>query len=96
MAVMFGNFYEALRSAGVDEDKARRASEELAESTSDVGIMRANVADLKTGLGTVQKDMVGLRADFATLKAEVAVVKWMLGFVIAMVLTVLWKLFLGH
>lgn len=91
---MFGNFYEALCSAGVDEDKARRASEELAESKSDVGVMRANVADLRTGLGAVQKDMAGLRADFASLKAEVAVVKWMLGFILAMTLTVLWKLFL--
>jgi hypothetical protein len=89
MAVMFGHFHKALRSAGVDEDRARRASEELAESTSDVGVMRANIADLKVGLSTVQKDV-------GALKADVAVLKWMLGFVIAMVLTVLWKLFLGY
>jgi hypothetical protein len=73
---MLGNVYEALKRAGVDDASARAASEELALETSGIALLRADNADLKGR-------MVKIEADVTQLKADNAVIKWMLGFVLA-------------
>ena len=52
MAVMLGNLYDALISAGAADDKARKAAEEMA----------------------------GYENRFSKLDADMALVKWMVGF----------------
>lgn len=58
MAVMLGNLYGALREAGVPDEKAQKAAEEVAT----------------------------FKDEIATLKADVLLLKWMVGFVLASVL----------
>jgi hypothetical protein len=80
MAVMMGNLYAALREAGVPDDKAQRAAEEMAAV--------ADVVDVKSDVAT-------LKSDVTRLKADTAVMKWMLGFVVATNVAIFSKLFLG-
>jgi hypothetical protein len=60
MAMMMGNLYDALKSAGADDEKARRAAEEL----------------------------TAYEPRFAKLESDVALLKWMVGFNIALTLFV--------
>ena len=66
MAVMMGNLYDALRSAGAEDEKARRAAEEMA----------------------------GYENRFAKIETDIPLLKWMIGFNLAMTVAVLGKLFL--
>jgi hypothetical protein len=47
MAAAFGNLYDALREAGVNDERARKAAEELFEQTSEVGVMPGSIAQLE-------------------------------------------------
>jgi hypothetical protein len=58
MAVMLGNLYGALRDAGVPDDKAQKAAEEVAT----------------------------FKDEIATIKGDIQLLKWMLGFVLASVI----------
>jgi hypothetical protein len=75
MARMIAEVYDALRSAGADDDKARAAATAVAESDRDV-------ADLRFEIGSVRTEMAEMRGDMRLLK-------WMVGFTMALVLGVL-------
>lgn len=51
MAVMMGNLYDAPRSAGADDEKARRAAEELAGYESRFSKLEGDNAILKWMVG---------------------------------------------
>ncbi len=72
MALMVGALYDALRSANVDDDKARKAAEEVAD-------LRKRTGDSK--------------ADLSAVKGDVAPLKWMIGFVLATNIAILFRLF---
>ena len=80
MAVMMGSLYAALREAGVPDDKAQRAAEELA-AVNDVSEIKGDVSKLKS--------------DVTVLKSDVAVLKRMVGFNVAMTVALFGKAFLG-
>lgn len=63
--------YDAFRSAGVPEDKARKAAEALSS------------------------DALATKGDIARLEKELAVLKWMVGLVIAGVASQMVKTFFG-
>ena len=65
MSMMIGGLYDALREAGVSQDKARAAAEE--------------VATYDSRLNKIEKDL--------------AVLKWMVGFNMAMTASIMFKLF---
>jgi hypothetical protein len=69
MAAMVYEVYDAFRSVGIDEEKARRAAEAMNNETT------------------------ATKADIFALKSEVAVLKWMAGATLALVITIFWKLF---
>lgn len=95
MNVMVTEIYDALMSAGADEEKARRAAETLATSDAerkrqfadlreDNQKMRTEMAELR---GETKSQMVALRgelkAEIAALRGELTLIKWMMGVVIA-------------
>ena len=51
MAVMMGNLYDALRSAGADDEKARKAAEEIAAYDNRFAKVETDVALLKWMVG---------------------------------------------
>jgi len=75
MARMIAEVYDALRSAGADDDKARAAATAVAESNRDI-------ADLLL-------EMSGVRAETAEMRGDMRLLKWMVGFTMALVLGVL-------
>lgn len=71
MTTMISVVYDAFRSAGVPEDKARKAAEALSS------------------------DALATKGDIARLEKELAVLKWMVGLVIAGVASQMVKTFFG-
>ena len=47
MAVMLGNLYGALRDAGVPDDRAQKAAEEVATFEDEIASLKGDVALLK-------------------------------------------------
>ena len=71
MTTMISEVYDAFRSAGVPEEKARKAAEALSS------------------------DALATKGDIARLEKELAVLKWMVGLVIAGVASQMLKTFFG-
>jgi len=75
MARMIAEVYDALRNAGADDDKARAAATAVAESDRDIAGVRLEVS--------------GVRTELADMRGDVRLLKWMVGFTMALVLGVL-------
>jgi hypothetical protein len=60
MALMLGKLYDALRAAGVPEDKAREAAEEVATFEKDLAGIKSNVRVLKWITGTTLAGVLAL------------------------------------
>ena len=95
MNIMVTEVYDALMSAGADEEKARRAAESLATSDAervqqfadlreDNQKMRTEMAELRGDLTSDMSDLRGeLKSDMAALRGELTLIKWMMGLLIA-------------
>ncbi len=57
---MVGSLYDALRSANVTEEKARKAAEEVADFQKQIGDVRTDIAVLKWMMGFVLAGVVSL------------------------------------
>jgi hypothetical protein len=75
MARMIAEVYDALRSAGADDDKALAAATAVAQSDRDIADVRLEVS--------------GVRTELADMRGDVRLLKWMVGFTMALVLGVL-------
>ena len=60
MALMLGKLYDALRAAGVPEDKAREAAEEVATFEKDFPEIKSDVRVLKWITGTTLAGVLAL------------------------------------
>jgi hypothetical protein len=60
MALMLGKLYDALRAAGVPEDKAREAAEEVATFEKDLAEIKSDVRVLKWITGTTLAGVLAL------------------------------------
>lgn len=88
MAQMVSEVYDALRSVNVSEEKARKAAEAMA--LPEMG--RAYDARFDR----IDAQFAGVNADIAPLKTDVTLMKWMLGFVLAMTAAILARLLFVH
>ena len=60
MALMLGKLYDALRSGGVPDDKAREAAEEVATYEKDLAEIKSDVRLLKWITGTTLAGVLAL------------------------------------
>ena len=104
MTVMIAEVYDALRSAGADEEKARRAAEAVADARSanldSQTELRSDIQKLDSGLrqemqsleATLRSEMQSLRAELRSemqaLRSEMNVMKGMLGGVLAIAVAI--------
>jgi hypothetical protein len=90
MSTMEAEVFDAFRAMGVPDEKASAAAQALSkrDHTLDITTMKGDIATLKA-------DVSSLRADVNSLKADNLLIKWMLGFVGAGVLSLVIKAF-GH
>jgi len=93
--------FEALREMGITEEKAvkvatvlSRRDDDVADVKNDVKTIDMRVEGLTKDVAEVKKDIAEVKKDTADLKRDNAVVKWMLGFILAAVMTVVFKAFL--
>ena len=94
MATMISEVYDAFRSAGVPEDKARAAAEAL---SADQLATKADIAKLervttseiakleRITTGELAKLELATTGQIAKVEKEIVVIKWMLGLVIVAV-----------
>ena len=84
MTTMISEVYSAFRTAGVPEQDARKAAEAL---SSENLATKNDITEIKQEITEVDQRLTGniaeVRNDIAQLQREMAVVKWMLGIVIA-------------
>lgn len=83
MARMIAEVYDALRSAGADEDKARAAATAV-----------AGQLEFDGRLDRIEGRLDRVETRLGKLETEVAVLKWMVGANIALTVLVLGKLLL--
>jgi hypothetical protein len=90
MSAMEAEVFEAFRAMGAPDDKASAAVQALSkrDHTLDSTTMKGDIATLKS-------DVSSLKVDVNSLKADNLLIKWMLGFVGAGVLSLVIKAF-GH
>ena len=94
MSTMISEVYDALISAGAAEDKARKAAETLADTDNRFSRIDGAVLKLESKLdGAVLKLESKLDGAVLKLEAELVLVKWMVGFSIAMNVAILTRSF---
>ena len=96
---MISEVYDAFLSVGVPDDHARRAAEAL---SADSSATKSDIQKLDKRLGdcATKSDIQKLDKRIDLVEAELRLIKWMLGFVLAfclimlpMMLSIMWKLF---
>jgi hypothetical protein len=88
MTVMIAEVYDALRSAGADDEKARRAAEAVAdarvESMQSRAELRSDMQSLDSGLKREMQSLgAALRSEMQGIRSELSVLKWMVGGLLA-------------
>lgn len=101
MSTMQSEVYEALRAIDIPEEKVVKAAAALSHCDEDVASLRADttllqtdVRELKADVREIKADVRQLRSDVDTLKRDNAVMKWMMGFVLAFQAGIFIKLFI--
>lgn len=80
MTTMITELYEALKEAGTSDEKAKAAA--------------AAIADYEKHFTHIESDLTDIKAEIKVLKIEINLVKWMIGFVIAGIISMIIKLFI--
>jgi len=89
MSTMLVEVYDALKEAGASEEKARAAAESLV-----IGHDRLERIEERTGkISKIDDDIGRLDKELAVVKAQIDLLKWMNGIVIAGVLALIIKTF---
>lgn len=81
MTTMISEVYAAFKSIGIDDAIAQKAAEALSSES----------LATKNDLARVEKE---LKQDIASVKTDIAVLKWMMGFTIAGVASIVIKTFI--
>jgi hypothetical protein len=95
MSTMDAEVFEAFRSVGVPDDKAILAAQALNRRDPDLDDIKGDVASLKQDMSIVKQDIGTLKQDVAALKIDVGLLKWTSSITVAMLLTLLFKVFHG-
>ena len=94
MSVLHAEVLEAFRPIDVPEDKAIRAATALTsspievEDATDKGFSKRD-ADIEA----IRRDVGAIKLDIVGIEGEVATMKWMGGIILAMLTTVLFRVF---
>ena len=90
MSTMISEVYDALKEAGASEEKARKAAEALAgyENRFTQLDRALDVLDRKW-----EQRFARVDERFAKVEGEVVLLRWMIGFNLALTVAILWKVF---
>ncbi len=99
MSMLQAEVYEAFRSLDVPDDKALKAAVALSSAMSKgeddaIKNLKRVEEDTTKHFSKRDADIDAIRKDVTTLKVDSAVMKWMLGFVLAMQVALFVKAFI--
>jgi hypothetical protein len=85
MAIQFDTlrYVEKLKSAGIPEAQAKAEAEALADA----------LRESASGVLATKEDITGVKLDLAEIKSEQKLMKWMLGLLLAGVISLILKAF---
>lgn len=86
MALQLGALNQALRQAGVSDDLARQAAEEVATYED-------RLAPIDLRMGRIEQAIAELRGEVRALAGRLAAQQWVIGLTIALNIAILVKLF---
>ena len=89
MSTMLVELYDALKEAGASEAKARAAAESLVLGRERLDRIEEHTA----GIPRIKEDIARLDKELAVVRAQIELLKWMNGIVIAGVLALIIKTF---
>lgn len=95
MAAMFDThkFINKLKAAGVPEKQAEAEAEALAEAMSTSSVTKLDLAETRQALETnMLKIKQELKDDIAELRGDMKVMRWMITFILAMIVAIFWLL----
>jgi hypothetical protein len=81
MGTLNFELYQALKEANVSEETAKAAATAV-----------ASVAECPVRLSRVESDITVMKGDIQFLKSDMVLLKWMVGFNLAMTVGVFWKM----
>ena len=96
MSTMLVGLYDALKEAGASEAKARAAAESLVlghDRLERIEEHTGRIPKVEGDLERLDKDLARLDKELAVVKAQIELLKWMNGIVIAGVLALIIKTF---
>ena len=94
MSAMQAEVFEAFRAIDVPEDKALRAAAALASAFSKTEDDTARSFIKRDGaIDKLTAEVAALNAKLVKLDGDVALLKWMVGFTLAMLVTLLFRSF---
>jgi hypothetical protein len=96
MSTMLVELYDALKEAGASEAKARAAAESLVlghDRLERIEEHTGRIPKVEGDLARLDKDLARLDKELAVVKAQIDLLKWMNGIVIAGVLALIIKTF---
>ena len=88
MSALQSEIYEAFRSIDIPEDKALKAATALGKRDEDMA------ADLAKRDSTISTGFARHDAKIASIKSDLAVLKWMSGFTLVLIVTILARIFI--
>ena len=100
MTTMIAEVYEAFISVGIKEEKAKAAaialsSEAKSESQHIKTDLKEIVEEINTRTQKVEKDIQRIEKNIYRIEKELAILRWMVGGVFILSITILTKLFVG-
>jgi hypothetical protein len=96
MSTMLVEIYDALKEAGASEAKARAAAESLVlgrDHLERIEEQTGRLPKIEDQINHAREDIVRLDKELAVVKAQIDLLKWMNGIVIAGVLALIIKTF---
>ena len=97
MARMIAEVYDALRSAGADEEKARAAATAVAESDFRFAEIRTEIANFRAEferrISAVENRMSALEGRLERVEAQLGFQRWAFGVIFALLIAILVRSF---
>ena len=95
MTTMIAELYDALKEAGASEEKAKAAASAIADHENHFTRIESDLKSLRTELDSGFKSLkTELDSELKIVKAELNIIKWLIGFLMAGIISLIIKAFI--
>jgi predicted nucleic acid-binding Zn-ribbon protein len=94
---MITELYDALKEAGASEEKAKAAAQAIADYEKHFVRMESKLDSIESEIKVVKSEIKSVKTEFESeikvVKAELGIIKWLVGLVIAGIISLIIKAF---